>query len=109
MSKFEIFTGVNIQYYFRFKASNGEQLLSSEGYTTKDNCKNGIAAVKRRSPYDSAYIRLDQVFNYRYNMTAENAEIIARSSEGYTTKQNREIAIEIVKRDAKDAPVYDLT
>ncbi len=35
MGKFVIKTGTNGQYYFSLKSSNGEKILSSEGYTTK--------------------------------------------------------------------------
>lgn len=34
------------QFYFILKAINGETLLTSEMYTTKDNAKNGIKAIR---------------------------------------------------------------
>lgn len=107
MAKFTIFTGVNGQYYFRFIASNGEQILASEGYTTKANCKNGIEAVRTLAPYDSSYRKSDDYRNYRFNMVARNGEIVAKSSEGYTTAQSRDHAIAVVKRDAPGAPIID--
>jgi uncharacterized protein YegP (UPF0339 family) len=109
MSKFQVFKRADTYFGFRFKASNGEQILSSEAYTTKQNCLNGIAAVKRVSPYDSSYRRLDRYMDYRFNVVAENGEIIAHSSEGYTAIHNRENAINIVKKDAGNAPIDDLT
>ncbi len=109
MSKFELFRGINSQFYFRFKARNGEQILSSEGYLAKHSCLAGIASVKRLAPYDSSYVRIDNLGNYRFNMKAENGEIVAHSSEGYTTRQSRDHAIEVVKREAPFAEVVDLT
>lgn len=50
MPKFEIFKGVNGNFYFRLKAENGEIIASSEGYTSKQGAQNGIAAVKRCAP-----------------------------------------------------------
>ena len=35
------------QWYFHLVGLNGEIIAQSEGYTTKDNCLNGIDAVKR--------------------------------------------------------------
>ncbi|MBQ7621982.1 MAG: YegP family protein [Candidatus Methanomethylophilaceae archaeon] len=35
------------EYRFRLLASNGENLLASEGYTSKANAKNGIESVKK--------------------------------------------------------------
>lgn len=45
--KFQIFKGKDDQFYFRLKAGNGEIICSSEGYTTKQSCQNGIEAVKK--------------------------------------------------------------
>ncbi len=44
--KFQVFKGKDGQFYFRLKAANGEVICSSEGYTTKQSCLNGIQAVK---------------------------------------------------------------
>lgn len=46
MGKIEIFKGENNQYYFHIKASNGQIVAVSEGYTTKEACKDGIESVK---------------------------------------------------------------
>ena len=108
MSRFEVFYSSN-QFWFRFKAKNGEQILSSEGYLSKQSCLNGINSVKSQAPFDSSYRRIDGHLNYRFNMVGRNYEIIARSSEGYTTAYNRDHAIEVVKTNAPSAPVYDLT
>lgn len=46
METFEIFKDAKGEYRFRLKAKNGEIIATSEGYTTKANCKNGIAVVQ---------------------------------------------------------------
>jgi len=46
MGKIEIYKGVDKQYRFRIKSSNGEIIAVSESYTTKKNCKDGIKSVK---------------------------------------------------------------
>jgi uncharacterized protein len=110
MEKFQIFKSeINNQFYFRFNAKNGEQILSSEGYVSKQGCQNGIDSVKTNAPLDSTYQRIDNPNDYRYNMVATNHEVISRSSEGYTAKHNREHAIELVKRNVPHAPIEDLT
>lgn len=43
---FEINKSSNGQYYFVLKAGNGKTIATSEMYTTKDGCKNGIQSVK---------------------------------------------------------------
>lgn len=37
----------NGQFYFVVKAKNGETMCTSETYTRKSNCKNGIAALRK--------------------------------------------------------------
>jgi hypothetical protein len=45
-TKFEIFTGNDGQFYWRFKGANGETVCHSEGYTTKQSAQVGINSVK---------------------------------------------------------------
>ena len=47
--KFEIKKAKNKQFYFILKAGNGETLLTSEYYTTKESCKKGIFSVRWNS------------------------------------------------------------
>lgn len=109
MEKFQVYKSTyNSQYYFRLKAGNGEIVLNSEGYTTKQSCLNGIDSVKANAPYDSRYDRKDGYVNYTFNLKAGNGEIIGRS-ENYTSSQGRDNGIEVVKRIAPTAPVEDLT
>lgn len=44
--KFEIYKDTALNYRFRLKATNGEKILASEGYSSKDACKNGVSSVK---------------------------------------------------------------
>lgn len=107
--KFEVFRStVNTQFYFRLRSRNGEPILSSEGYYSKQSCYNGIASVKYNAPYDNQYLRRDGYLNYTFNLVSTNGEIVGRS-ENYTTASARENGIEAVKRDAPGAPIEDLT
>lgn len=35
MGKFTIFRGSDLSFYFNFKASNGEKIIQSEAYSTR--------------------------------------------------------------------------
>ncbi len=107
MGKFEIFQGKKADYFFRLKAGNGEIILSSEGYTAKQNCKNGIEAVKVNASDNGRYERRDTP-TYKFNLKAANGEIIGRS-ENYGSKLDREGGIASVKANAGRAVVVDLT
>ena len=110
MTKFEIFTGTDNQFYFRLKASNSEIILKSEGYTTKQNCRNGIASVKANAPTDSNYDRrMSSNDKYYFNLKSAHNHQVIGTSEMYETAQGRDNGIESVKRNAPIADVVDLT
>lgn len=48
--KFELYVDKAGEFRFRLKAGNGEIILASEGYKSKDSCKNGIESVKKNAP-----------------------------------------------------------
>jgi len=48
--KYEIYLDKSKEYRFRLKASNGEHIISSQGYTDKSACKNGIASIGKNAP-----------------------------------------------------------
>ena len=49
MGKFVI-KKTNTGIKFDLKATNGEIIAISEGYTTLANCKNGVESVKKNAP-----------------------------------------------------------
>lgn len=48
--RFEIYLDHQKEYRFRLTATNGQTIASSEGYTAKASCENGIASVKKNAP-----------------------------------------------------------
>ncbi len=48
--KFATKEGKDGQTYFNLTATNGEIILSSEGYTSKSGALNGIESVKKNAP-----------------------------------------------------------
>lgn len=47
--KFEIYNDKKGEFRFRLKATNGQVICASEGYTTKAACKNGVESVKKNA------------------------------------------------------------
>jgi len=47
---FEVFKDFSGQFRFRLRAPNGESIASSEAYTTKEGCMQGIKSVKKNAP-----------------------------------------------------------
>ena len=48
--KFEMYEDKAGEFRFRLKARNGEIVATSEGYTTKRACENGIESVRKNAP-----------------------------------------------------------
>lgn len=48
--KFEMYIDKAGEYRFRLKATNGQTIAASEGYSAKAGCLNGIDSVKRNAP-----------------------------------------------------------
>lgn len=48
--KFEVYKDTAAKYRFRLKAPNGEIIATSEAYTSKPACMNGIESVKKNAP-----------------------------------------------------------
>lgn len=48
--KFEIYADKAGEFRFRLKATNGQVIAVSEGYTTLASCENGVESVKKNAP-----------------------------------------------------------
>ncbi|MBR1606788.1 MAG: YegP family protein [Clostridia bacterium] len=47
--KFEVYTDKGGEFRFRLKATNGQIIAVSEGYTSKNSCMNGIESVRKNA------------------------------------------------------------
>ena len=48
--KFEMYQDKAGEYRFRLKARNGEIIATSEGYSAKASCLNGVESVRKNAP-----------------------------------------------------------
>ena len=97
------------QFMFNLKAGNGEIVLTSERYTTKQSAQGGIASVKLNAPSDARYRRLTAANGLPYfTLTAANGETIG-TSETYSSSTARDSGISWVKLNAPGAPTIDNT
>lgn len=107
---------------FDLKAGNGEVIATSEVYSSKKACMNGIKSVMKNAPAASVEdqtvegfakekhpkfeVYLDKVGEYRFRLKATNGQVIA-VGEGYTAKAGCMNGIESVKKNAHEAPVVE--
>ena len=98
--KFEIYNDKAGEFRFRLKASNGQNILASEGYSSKSGCSNGIDSVKANSATDARYERRENVNGkYMFTLKSTNGQVIG-SSETYESASARDNGIESVKSNA---------
>ena len=109
MGKFVITKRANGEFQFNLKAGNGQTILTSEGYTTKAACLNGIESVKANSQNDGKFDKLESKSGKPYfNLKATNGQIIG-SSEMYESTAARDNGIASVKTNAPEAATDDQT
>ncbi len=107
MGKFEIKKDKAGKFRFNLKASNGQVILSSEAYNTKDACDNGIESVKKNSQNDGMFNRKEAKDGSPYfNLKASNGQVIG-SSEMYSSNSAMENGIASVKKNAPKASIVD--
>lgn len=108
MGKFELSKRKNGEFQFNLKAGNGEIILTSEGYTTKAACLNGVESVKKNSTTDGRYEKKTAANGkFYFNLKATNGQVIG-SSQMYASESGRNNGIESVKKNAPDAPIVEL-
>ncbi|HBU79310.1 MAG TPA: DUF1508 domain-containing protein [Muricauda sp.] len=109
MGKFEINTDKAGKFRFNLKAGNGQVILSSQGYTTKSACENGIESVKKHSQDDDNFERNTAKDGSPYfNLKASNGQVIG-NSEMYSSDSAMENGIASVKKNAPDASVEEIS
>jgi len=97
------------QFMWNLKAANGETILTSERYTTKDSAKNGIASCKVNSALDARYDRKTSSTGQPYFvLRAANNEAIG-TSEMYSSTAARENGIASCKANGPTATTVDRT
>lgn len=106
--KFEKKQAKDGQWMFNLKAGNGEIILTSELYTTKAACDNGIASVQTNSPLDERYERKEAKNGQPYFvLKAANHQVIG-VSEMYSSKSAMENGIESVKKNGTTTNVVEV-
>ena len=109
MGKFVITLRKNGEFQFNLKATNGQVILTSEGYTTKAACLNGVESVKKNSQVEARFDK-KVASNGKpfFNLKATNGQIIG-SSQMYANEKNMLNGVASVQKNAPDAEVVDLT
>ena len=108
VAKFYIKRRKDQQYYFYLNSANNQTVLVSEGYSTLQNCMNGINSVKVNAIDEERFnaSKTSSGEQWFFVLKAMNNQTIGKS-EMYESKQALQDGIEAVKRDAPQAPVVE--
>jgi uncharacterized protein YegP (UPF0339 family) len=109
MAAFVVRKSSDGQFYFNLKADNGQTILTSEMYTTKAACMNGIESVKKNAGNEGAYEKKTASNGQEFFvLKAANHEIIGKS-ESYSSAAARDGGLASVRTNASGAEVKDET
>jgi len=107
--KYELKKTTNNQFRWTLIAANGEPLLTSETYVTKQGAENGIAAAMRQSGSLGNYSKLTARDGSPYfNLLAGNNQVLG-TSETYSAATARDRGIAACMNYGPTAPTEDLT
>lgn len=107
MGKFVISKRTNGEFQFNLKADNNQVILTSEGYTTRAACDNGIESVRKNATDDARYERKRSTNDkYYFNLKATNGQVIG-TSEMYESSAAMENGIASVSKNAPNATVEE--
>lgn len=107
--KFEIYKDKSGEFRFRLKASNGQNILGSEGYAKKASCTNGIESVRRNSQHEERFeCKSTASGKWTFNLKATNGQVIG-TSQVYDSESGCRNGMKSVAKNAPDAKVDDQT
>jgi uncharacterized protein YegP (UPF0339 family) len=106
MGKFLVSRRTNDEFQFNLLADNNEVILTSEGYTSRSGCENGIISVKENAVRDEAFDRsLSSNGKPYFNLKAKNSQVIG-TSQMYESLTAMERGIESVMKNAPGAGIF---
>lgn len=107
MGKFVITLRKNGEFQFNLKATNGQVILTSEGYTTKAACLNGVESVKKNAPVEARYeTKVAKNGKPYFNLKATNGQVIG-ASQMYSSEATMKAGIASVMKNAPEAAVVE--
>ena len=107
--KFECYKDKAGEYRFRLKAGNGEIILTSEGYSSKAACTNGLESVQKNCANPDRFDKKQaDSGKFRFNLKASNGQVIG-TSQSYSSESGCDNGIKSVANSAPDAKIDDQT
>ena len=107
MGKFVVTVRKNGEFQFNLKATNGQVILTSEGYASKSACLNGIESVKKNAADEKKFeVKVAKNGKPFFNLKATNGQVIG-ASQMYASEKTMKAGIASVMKNAPEAPVVE--
>jgi len=105
---FEVYQDKAKEYRWRLKSANGRIVaVAHDGYKNRADAKSAIESIQRGVGKMKVEYYQDKSKEYRWRLTATNGRDMARSSEGYKTKEGAERGFELLRSGAKSAEIEE--
>ena len=107
MGKFVITKRKNGEFQFNLVAGNGQTILTSEGYSSKPSCINGVNSVMKHAADENRFEKkVSKDGKFHFSLKASNGQVIG-TSEMYESQTGCDGGIASVRKNAPDASVED--
>ena len=107
MGKFVVTVRKDGEFQFNLKATNGQVILTSQGYASKASCMNGIESVKKNAQNEAQFDKKVAKNGKPYfNLMATNGQVIG-ASQMYASERTMLAGIASVMRNAPEAEVIE--
>ena len=107
VGKYEVFPEAGF-FKYRLKANNGEILIVSNGYKTREGAKAGIATLKKNVPGGTTKIITDKNGYSQFRIFTANDSRLVVAGEIYPTAVNAQNALNSVERFYDAKKIVDL-
>ena len=105
--KFVVSRRSNGEFQFKLCASNGQTILTSEGYTTREGCMNGVASVRTNAADATRFEkRTASDGRFYFVLKAGNHQVIGQS-QMYAGFEECDNGMESVGHHAPDAEIAE--
>ncbi len=107
--RFEVYKDKAGEFRFRLKAANGQNFLSSEGYSAKASCLNGVESVKKNSQSPDRFTKKKTPSGkFRFNLTSSNGQVVG-TSQSYSSESGCSNGMKSVAECSPGASTDDQT
>ena len=109
MGKFSISKRTDGEFQFNLVADNSQIILTSQGYSAKANCLNGIESVRNNASSDASYETNDAANGKKYFVLKSSNGQVVGTSQMYADAAGCNSGMASVKQNAPGATIEDLS